>query len=84
MNEVLEKLQKIENNTKLSFKAGLTLEEASTYTGIGRKTLEEAIRLYSVPYSTIGRKKIIYKEYLNELLKAGVEMWEKKELKKKG
>ncbi len=78
MNEVLEKLQEIENNTKLSFKVGLTLDEASTYTGIGRKTLEEAIRLYSVPYSTIGRKKIIYKEYLNELLKAGVEMWEKK------
>lgn len=74
MNEVLKKLEEIEENLKLNSKAGLTLEEASIYTGIGRKNLEEAIRQYSVPYSTIGRKKIIYKKNLNELLKAGIEM----------
>lgn len=72
--EILEKLQEIESNLKLSCKVGLTLDEASIYTGIGRKSLEVAIIQYGVPHSKIGKKTIIYKEYLDEMLKSGIEI----------
>ncbi|UHR03288.1 helix-turn-helix domain-containing protein [Peptoniphilus sp. GNH] len=74
MSEILEKLEEIEGYMKLSSKAGLTLEEASTYTGIGRQSLVKIMYQNSVPFSKIGNKTIVFKKHLDILLDAGVDL----------
>ncbi len=71
MNEFL---QKIEKHIKVSCKGGLTLEEASFYTGIGRQKLQEIIYENSIPFNKIGTKTIISKSLLDELLRSGIEI----------
>lgn len=71
MNEFL---QKIEKHIRVSCKGGLTLEEASFYTGIGRQKLQEIIYENSIPFNKIGAKTIIAKSLLDELLKSGIEI----------
>lgn len=73
MSEIIEKLQEIEDYMKLNSKAGLTLEEASFYTGIGRKSLEKIIYQNSIPFSKIGAKTIVYKKHLDDLLAVGID-----------
>lgn len=71
MNEFL---QKIEKHIKVSCKGGLTLEEASFYTGIGRQNLEAVIYENSIPFNKVGTKTIIAKSLLDELLRSGIEI----------
>lgn len=71
MNEFL---QKIEKHIKVSCKGGLTLEEASFYTGIGRQNLEAVIYENSIPLNKVGTKTIIAKSLLDELLRSGIEI----------
>lgn len=71
MNEFL---QKIEKHIRISCKGGLTLEEASFYTGIGRQNLETIIYENSIPFNKIGTKTIISKSLLDEVLRSGIEI----------
>lgn len=71
MNEYLEKIEK---HIRVSCKGGLTMEEASFYTGIGRQNLETILFENSIPCNKIGSKTIVAKYYLDEILKSGVEI----------
>ncbi len=50
-------------------KMGLTIEEASTYSGIGRNTMRRLIDWGKIPVLKVGRKTIIRRDTLEEFLK---------------
>ena len=50
-------------------KMGLTIEEAATYSGIGRNTMRRLIDWGKIPVLKVGRKTIIRRDTLEEFLK---------------
>lgn len=48
---------------------GLTIEEAATYSGIGRNTMRRLIDWGKIPVLKVGRKTIIRRDTLEEFLK---------------
>ena len=50
-------------------KMGLTIEEAATYSGIGRNTSRRLIDWGKLPVLKVGRKTIIRRDTLEEFLK---------------
>ena len=50
-------------------KMGLTIEEAATYSGIGRNTIRRLIDWGKLPVLKVGRKTIIRRDTLEEFLK---------------
>ena len=50
-------------------KMGLTIEEAATYSGIGRNTMRRLIDWGKLPVLKVGRKTIIRRDTLEEFLK---------------
>ncbi len=53
----------------MEMKMGLTVEEASEYTGIGRNTIRQLISWKKLPVLHIGRKIIIRREVLETFMK---------------
>ncbi len=52
----------------LKDKYGLTVDEASLYTGIGRNTMRLLIKNKKIPTLTVGRKNVIRTSVLEEFL----------------
>lgn len=73
--KMIPKINDIEKYAAINYKAGLTLDEASLYTGIGRKSLEKIIYQNSVPFSKVGSKTIVFKKHLDDLLAVGIDLW---------
>lgn len=57
-------------DTKINLqnKFGLTVDEASLYTGIGRNTIRSLIKNQKLPSLLIGRKNVIRTDVLEEFL----------------
>lgn len=72
--KMIPKIKDIEKYAAINYKAGLTLEEASMYTGIGRTSLEKAMFENSIPFSKIGNKTIVFKKHLDDLLAVGIDL----------
>lgn len=51
-------------------KIGMTIEEASEYTGIGRNTMRKLVEWGKLPVLRIGRKAIIRRDILEEFMAA--------------
>lgn len=73
--KMISKIKDMEQYAAINYKAGLTLDEASLYTGIGRKSLEKIIYQNSVPFSKVGSKTIVFKKHLDDLLAVGIDLW---------
>lgn len=51
-------------------KIGMTIEEASEYTGIGRNTMRKLVEWGKIPVLRIGRKAIIRRDVLERFMVA--------------
>ena len=51
-------------------KIGMTIEEASEYTGIGRNTMRKLVEWEKIPVLRIGRKAIIRRDVLERFMAA--------------
>lgn len=51
-------------------KIGMTIEEASEYTGIGRNTMRKLVEWEKIPVLRIGRKVIIRRDVLERFMAA--------------
>ena len=57
----------MENNTNAR-KLGMTIDEAAAYTGIGRNTLRQLVKIGKLPVLRIGRKIIVRTDVLEHFL----------------
>lgn len=64
-------------------KIGLTVEEAASYTGIGRNTLRKLIEWEKIPVLRIGRKSIVRTDVINEFMQAnqGVDLLDREQVR---
>ena len=65
-------------------KIGLTIDEAASYTGIGRNTLRKLVEWDKIPVLRIGRKTIIRVDTLNDFMKVnqGCDLLERNQVRK--
>jgi len=64
-------------------KIGLTVEEAASYTGIGRNTLRKLIEWGKIPVLRIGRKSIVRTDVINEFMLAnqGIDLLDREQVR---
>jgi len=64
-------------------KIGLTVEEAASYTGIGRNTLRKLIEWEKIPVLRIGRKSIVRTDVINEFMLAnqGIDLLDREQVR---
>ena len=64
-------------------KFGLTIEEAASYTGIGRDTLRQLVEWDKLPVLRVGRKSIVLTKTIERFLEAnlGVDLLEKDQVR---
>lgn len=67
-NEIMERLDRIENLTLLSAKNFLTTDEAVIYLGICKASVYEMMKKHSIPYSKPNGKRCYFK-------KADLDIW---------
>ncbi len=59
---------KREDISMAEIKIGMTIEEASEYTGIGRNTMRKLVEWEKIPVLRIGRKAIIRRDVLERFM----------------
>ena len=64
-------------------KIGLTVEEAASYTGIGRNTLRKLIEWGKIPVLRIGRKSIVRTDVIKEFMLAnqGIDLLDREQVR---
>jgi len=64
-------------------KIGLTVEEAASYTGIGRNTLRKLIEWGKIPVLRIGRKSIVRTDVISEFMLAnqGIDLLDREQVR---
>lgn len=64
-------------------KIGLTVEEAASYTGIGRNTLRKLIEWEKIPVLRIGRKSIVRTDVIKEFMLAnqGIDLLDREQVR---
>ena len=64
-------------------KFGLTIEEAASYTGVGRDTLRQLVEWDKLPVLRVGRKSIVLTKTLENFLEAnqGIDLLDREQVR---